>query len=297
MLLSADRYRAGFSVRRAIMTALLSAAVVAIGACERSGMTGSGTKRTGSSGQEVVRITGSSTIAPLVAKLASVYEREHPGVRIDVETGGSSRGIADVRRGLADIGMVSRSLGEGENDLDGRTIARDGVAVVVHASNPIAGLSAEQVRSIFTGRVSNWSEIGGEDRAIVVVHKADGRSTQEVFLEHFRLAPGEIRPSAVIGDNAQGIKTIAGSRGAVGYISIGAVERSAEGGEPVRTVPIDGIEATTKSLRSGEHPIARDLLLVTHGAVSPEADRFIEFTRSARAARYIDGFSFVQADE
>ncbi|TVS07174.1 MAG: hypothetical protein EA423_04645 [Phycisphaerales bacterium] len=171
------------------------------------------------------------------------------------------------------------------------------MALVVHASNPIAGLSAEEVRSIFTGRVSDWSGVGGRERKIVVVHKADGRSTQEVFLGHFRLAPGQVRPSAVIGDNAQGIKTIAGSPGAIGYISIGAVERSAREGEPVRTVWIDGIPATTESLRNGNYPIARDLVLVTRGEASPAAEAFIEFTRSARADRYINGFSFVQADE
>ncbi|TVS05514.1 MAG: phosphate ABC transporter substrate-binding protein, partial [Phycisphaerales bacterium] len=156
MLLNAVSQRAGASLRRAAMLCLLSAAALAMASCERSGMTGSGTQRTGPSGQDVVRITGSSTMAPLIAELASVYEKENAGVRIDIETGGTSRGIADVRRGVADIGMVSRALSPGEADLDARTIARDGVALVVHASNPIASLSAEEVRSIFTGRVSDW---------------------------------------------------------------------------------------------------------------------------------------------
>ena len=99
-------------------------------------------------------LTGSSSVAPLAGEIARRFEASHPGVRIDVQTGGSSRGLADLRRGSADIGMVSRALNSSEADLQATTIALDGVAVIVNSSNPVQTLTDEQIRGIFTGRIA-----------------------------------------------------------------------------------------------------------------------------------------------
>ena len=104
-------------------------------------------------------LTGSSTVAPLVAEIGKRFESKHRGVRVDVQSGGSSRGITDVRQGLADIGMVSRALKDEEKDLQGFTIARDGVGIIVHKDNLVQSLSDEQVVSIYTGKVTNWEEL------------------------------------------------------------------------------------------------------------------------------------------
>jgi phosphate transport system substrate-binding protein len=146
---------------------------------------------------------------------------------VDVQTGGSSRGIADARKGLADIGLVSRGLGPGESDLRASTIAIDGISVIVHASNAVAALSDAQIRAIYSGAGSNWREFGGVDRRITVVNKAAGRSTLELFLDHFGLRNSDVKAQVVIGDNQQGIKTVAGNRGAIGYVSIGTAEYAA----------------------------------------------------------------------
>ena len=244
---------------------------------------------------EVVRVTGSSTIAPMIAELAAAFERRNLSVRIDVEAGGSSRGLADVRRGTADIGMVSRALRADESDLQGHLFARDGVAMIVHASNPVVDLSREQVIGIFTGMITNWSEVGGPDLRISVVHKADGRSTQEVFLAHFGLRPADVKPHVVIGDNQQGIKTVAGARGAIGYVSIGAAEVAVNEGLALRPLPLDGAPPTTDAVRSGVFPLSRDLVLVTRGPLSGAASSFIDFLRSSEADDTIRGFSFVAA--
>lgn len=132
-------------------------------------------------------ITGSSTIAPLVAEIAQRYEREHPGVRIDVQSGGSSRGIADVRGGLANIAMVSRALAVGEQALHAYPIARDGVGLIVSARNAVPELSDAQVASVYRGEIRSWAQLGGRDAKVVVVHKAEGRATLEVFLANVRI--------------------------------------------------------------------------------------------------------------
>lgn len=238
-------------------------------------------------------VTGSSTIAPLVGDLAKQFESKHPGVRIDVQTGGSSRGIHDAREGLADIGMVSRNLHDDEQDLSVFPIARDGIGIIVHRDNPVEELRHEQVVGIYTGRLTNWQQVGGGDATIVVVNKAEGRSTLELFLEHFGLKNSDIDADVVIGDNQQGIKTVAGNPDAIGYVSIGTAEYDALHGVPIRLLPVGGIAATVENVRNGSFPLARTLNLVTRSRPSGLADEFIRFAQSEAAHETIAKHYFV----
>ncbi len=225
-------------------------------------------------------LTGSSTVAPLALEIAKRFESRHPAARIDVQTGGSSRGIADARRGLADIGMVSRALKPDEDDLLAFPIARDGVCVILHHENPVESLSDEQVVAIYTGKVDNWSQVGGRDAAVTVVNKAEGRSTLELFCEYFDLKSRDVRADVVIGDNEQGIKTVAGNPNAIGYVSIGTAEYDASQGASIRLLPVGGIAASVKNVASGEFPLSRRLNLVTRREPSGLAKELIEFARS-----------------
>jgi len=238
-------------------------------------------------------LTGSSTIAPLAAEIAKRFESLHPGVRIDVQTGGSSRGVSDARSGAADIGMASRALNPEEADLHAFAIARDGVAVIVHASNPIGELSADQIRAIYTGQLRHWSELGGPNTEITVVNKAEGRSTLELFLHHFGLKAEQIRASIVIGDNEQGVKTVAGNPGAIGYVSIGTAEYAVREGVPLKLLPLNGVAASTEHVRDGSFPLARPLNLVTREAPQGLAAALIEYARSAQVHDIVKDLYFV----
>ncbi len=243
--------------------------------------------------RQTLMITGSSTLAPLIAEIAKRFERLHPGIRVDVQTGGSSRGIADVRNGVAAIGMVSRALADSEADLHGHPIALDGVALIVHASNPIRALSDDEVRAIYTGKIRNWREVGGEDAPITVVHKAEGRATLERFLAYFKLDNTAIKPDVVIGDNEQGIKTVAGNRHAIGYVSIGTAANDIAHGVPIRMLATGGHTPSLEAVETGRFPITRPLLLVTRTAPSGSARRFIAFARSEAVHDLVRGQSFV----
>jgi len=225
-------------------------------------------------------LTGSSTIAPLAAEVGKRFEKLNPGVRVDVQSGGSSRGVNDARAGLADIGMASRALTEAERDLQSYPIAMDGIGVIVHRSNPVQMLSDTQIVGIYTGRIGNWKAVGGPDRRITVVNKAEGRSTLELFLQHFHLKNSDIKAQVVIGDNQQGIKTVAGNPGAIGYVSIGTAEFEETQGSPIRLLPMNGVAATVDNVRTGRFPLARPLNLVTKGAPAGVFRRFIDFARS-----------------
>lgn len=239
-------------------------------------------------------LTGSSTVAPLALEMGKRFEANNPGVRVDVQTGGSSRGVADATSGLADIGMVSRALAPDEAKiLVVHTIAMDGVALIVHASNPVKQLDDAQIKAVYTGRIRDWHAAGGPSRPIVVVNKAEGHSTLELFLHYTGLKNSQIRAQAVIGDNEQGIKTVAGNPGAIGYVSIGAAEYAVEHGVPIKLLPMAGVEATTGAVRSGRFPLSRPLNLVTRGAPSPLARRFIAFAQSPAVRDLIEAQYFV----
>ena len=137
-------------------------------------------------------LTGSSTIAPLAAEIAKRYEAEHSGVRIDVQSGGSSRGVADARQGVANLGMVSRELKDNEKDLQAFTIAKDGVSIITNSENPVKSLTDKQIVDIYTDKINNWKQVGGKDAPITVVNKAEGRSTLELFAGHFKLNTKDI---------------------------------------------------------------------------------------------------------
>ena len=243
-----------------------------------------------------LQLTGSSTVGPLVLEIAKRFEMQHPGVRVDVQTGGSSRGMSDTRRGLADIGMVSRGLRDGESDLLGHTIALDGIAVIVHEDNPIDGLTDRQIIDVYTGKIVNWNQVGGDDAPIVVVHKAEGRSTQELFLHYFDIDPRAVRASIIIGDNQQGMKTISADRRGIGYVSIGAGEHAVASGVPLRLLPLNDIEPTTANVLNGTYPLRRSLNLVTSGTPAGLAGSFIEFARSGQVTDIVRDLCFVPAE-
>lgn len=225
-------------------------------------------------------LTGSSTVAPLATEIAKRFEAQHPAVRIDVQTGGSGKGIADVRQGVADIGMASRPLAGDEADLTAHQIAADGVGLIIHASNPVDELTREQILAIYTDQINNWKDVGGEDREVTVVHKAEGRATLEVFLEHFEMDNPSVKGDVIVGENEHAVKTVAGTEGAIGYVSIGTAEADIHAGVPIRLLPLNGVDANTSNVASGAFPMSRPLNLVTADSTSPLAIEFIRFCQS-----------------
>lgn len=225
-------------------------------------------------------ITGSSTLAPLIAEIGKRFESLHPKVRVDVQTGGSSRGVADTRQGLADIGMVSRTMKAEEKDLHAFPVARDGVGVILHKENPVRSLTDEHVIAIYTGKTTNWKDVGGKDAAITVVNKAEGRSTLELFLHYFKLNNTDIKAQVIIGDNEQGVKTVAGNRNAIGYVSIGTAEYDESQGVPIKLLPVGAVAASTETVRNGTFPLSRPLHIITRTPPVGLAEAFIDFAQS-----------------
>lgn len=247
----------------------------------------------GSGSSPTIRVTGASTIGPLATELGKAFEAAHPHVRVDVQTGGSSRGINDTRGGLNDLGMVSRPLKDDESDLTAYPLALDGITVIVHANNPIAALTRAQIVAIFTGKVTNWQQVGGPDAPISVVNKEEGRSTLELFCSYYQLKNSDIVAHAVIGDNLQGIKTVVASPHAIGYVSVGTAEYEAARGIPIKLLPIDGVAATSANIANGTFPLARPLNLVAKSPPEGVVKEFLQFATSPAAHRFVVENGFV----
>lgn len=249
----------------------------------------------GDGDQQTLTITGSSTMAPFMADIAAAFEQRHAGYRLDVQSGGSSRGIRDVRQGIADLGMVSRSLRDEESDLQAYLVARDGLTMLVHAVNPLRQLTRDEVVALYRGQYDNWNELVDYDESVTIVNKSSGRATLAVFLEHFDLNNSEIDADMVIGENQQAIRSVAGNRGAIAYISIGTAHHEIEQGVSIHTVALNGREPDEQAVADGSYPLVRNLHLVSDGPLTETGRRFLEFVRSQDGMEHIRNHFFIPA--
>jgi phosphate transport system substrate-binding protein len=264
-------------LRKIIFGIALTGLMVVGNACSR---TSSSSRSTAVPAQprQILHLTGSSTVAPLVSEMARRFEQTHSDVQIVIETGGSGRGVSDARAGTADIGMASRALNDDERDLLGFLIARDGICLLVNKCNPVRSLTNAQVVGIYTGVIKNWKEVGGLDAPIQVVSRTEGRSEVELFLHYFKLQKADIKAQAEAGDNSVGVQMVANNRDAIVYMSAGESERCA---------------ATARNIRSGNYPLSRPLTLVTKGFPSGSKEEFINYCLSWQVTDIVRAQQFV----
>ncbi|HWJ77418.1 MAG TPA: phosphate ABC transporter substrate-binding protein [Niallia sp.] len=227
--------------------------------------------------KQTIAISGSTSVGPLAEKLAAKY-KEHANTKIEINQIGSSAGITNAMNGVSEIGMSSRDLKEEEktSNLKEVIIAYDGIVVVTHPSNKVKNLSLEQVKRIFTGEVTNWKEVGGEDMEIVVVSREDGSGSRDAFQEIVGYGSGELIKNAIIASGNGNIKTtVANNKHAVGFISFEYID------DTISTMNIDGIEATAENVLEQKYRLSRPFLFVyKENNLSGAGQKFIDFILS-----------------
>jgi phosphate transport system substrate-binding protein len=239
-------------------------------------------------------VAGSATLAPLLQQIAERFEHDHPTVHIHVESGTSAEAVAATRSGLADVGMMTRLLQPGEAGVDLFPLARDGMAFIVHKSNPVARLNQRQVAGLFSGLFLNWKEVGGTDRAVVPISHVEGRALRHLFLERFGLLARQVVPGPAVGSSEQAIHSVSEHPGAIAYVSLGEAVLAARGKrQPIRLVALDGVAPTPENVERGAYPITRPLALITRMSPGEPARAFVEFARSPQVHQVIrkKGFS------
>lgn len=232
----------------------------------------------------VVNTDGSTSMEKVVKGLGEVFMEENDGVTVNYSGTGSGAGVEAAISGTADIGLASRALKDEEkaNGAVEHIVALDGVAVVVNPQNPAADLTVEQIAQIFTGEISNWSELGGADAPIAVYGREAGSGTRGAFEEIVDIEDVcvYVNEYSSTGDM---IGSIAGNPNAIGYASLSAVN------DTVKAVKVSGVDCTEETIRSGSYQIQRPFVMITkEGAeLSEAAQAFLDYAMSDEAAEII----------
>jgi phosphate transport system substrate-binding protein len=231
--------------------------------------------------QADLTVVGSTSVEPFAEALAEEYMNHHSREKIYVQGGGSSAGIQAVRTAAAQVGMSSRNLMPEERDLIAVPIAYDAIAVIVHPSNPIPNLNVEQIRTIFSGQVTEWSAVNGRKHPITMVTREEGSGTREAF-QHLLMGKTEISLSGLVQDSNGAIRqVVADDPNAIGYISLGLVN------ERVKAVKIENIEPNVENIKRQSYRIIRPFLFVFKTQPQGLAKSFLDYILSEEGQKIL----------
>jgi phosphate transport system substrate-binding protein len=227
----------------------------------------------------MLEINGSTTVLPIAQIVAEQYMKEYPNTRISLSGGGSGNGIKAIIDGTTDIANSSRFIKQSEVDqavAKGRypvpfAVAYDALTPVVHPSNPVSNLTLAQLKDIYLGKFKNWSELGGDNRPIVVISRDTSSGTyeswSEIVLKGERVFPG----AQLLASSGAVATAVAANRNAVGYVGIGYLNPS------VKAVAVEGVVGSAETAMNGTFPIARALFVFTAGWPKGETMHFINY--------------------
>jgi phosphate transport system substrate-binding protein len=227
-----------------------------------------------------LRISGSLILFPLVTDIAHRFEAQHPGISVDVQPGGASKGEADVRSGASEIGMLPRGLTDTDRDLFAFPIARGGVAVIVNAKNPVNAINTGQLIGIVTGRISNWSALGGRDAPVNLALRREGEGTTEFILGQLKLRRAQVTQHTPITSGAAAINFAATTEHGVALASVGAARRSARAGLPIKLLAYNGVSPDQRTIQNHVYALSRPLTLITRSLPKGLEKQFIEYALS-----------------
>ena len=282
--------------------ALTLLTLVLLAAC---GSPSGGTPRTGSP-NSVVNI-GSDTMVNLALGWAEAYQAQHPEVSLSVTGGGSGTGLAALINGTTDIANASRPIKDEERakaEANGVTpvefvVARDAIAIIVHPQNPVQQLTLAQLSAMYQGQITNWAEVGGEDRPIVLLSRETNSGTHVYFLEHvLRLSDAEdpalFSPDTLLLPSSEGISTeVRRNPNAIGYDGLGYVT------DDLKTVAVAAdeggpfIQPSIEAVNNQTYPIARDLYMYTAGEPSGALEAYMNWVLGPEAQQIVADLGFV----
>lgn len=246
---------------------------------------------------ETVSVVGSSSVSPIMEVLGETYAKSHD-VTVEVQGPGSSAGVRAAHDGSSDLGMSSRELKDSEkaDNIKEVVIARDGIAVVVHNNNPVTDLSKEEVAKIYKGEITNWKQVGGDDKPIVVATRDTASGTRGAFEDIMSLKKkiNGIKVSAisqraqVASGNGQLKTIVANNPFAIGYISLGSVDGS------VKPLSIDNHKPSIAAIKAGEYGVQRPFLVVyKDGRPSQAALDFLTWVKGPEGQKIVADKGFI----
>lgn len=241
-----------------------------------------------------VSTDGSTSMAKVIGALGEAFTNANPDASFTYNPTGSSAGITAVSEGRCDIGLASRSLKDEEKEqgLAETILALDGIAIIVNTENAVEDLSLEDIAKIYTGEITNWSEVGGEDAEIVLIGREAGSGTRDGF-ESITGTTDACKYRQELTSTGDVITTVSGNPGAIGYASLASVK------DTVKKVSVDGVEATEDTVKDGSYKVQRPFVLVTKEGteLSEAAQVFFDYVTSVDAAEIISAAGAVPVAE
>ena len=246
----------------------------------------------------VISMDGSTTVGPIAKAFLAEFKKQNPKVEIQLSESGSGNGAKALLNGSCDIANMSRFMKNTEFEACtqkgvypvAHVIALDGIAPIVHPSNPVKNLTIEQIKKIYTGDIKNWKDVGGPDKDIVVISRDTNSGTYEAWMEMVLGKEARMVSSAEYRGSSGLVRArVAATPGAIGYIGVGYVD------DTVRGVPVNGIEPTPVTVRNGTYPISRPLFMFTNGypAMGSDLYNFVTMYLTAEGQKIIEGIGFV----
>lgn len=256
-----------------IWSSMVIAAVLAMGT-----MTGCG-----NSSQKTVSTDGSTSMEKVIGYLSEAYMEKYADVKVTYNPTGSGAGIQAVQEERCDIGLASRNLkNEEKADLNETIVAIDGIAVIVNPENPVADLTVEQIAQVYTGEVTNWQEVGGDDAPIVCIGREAASGTRDGF-ESITGTADSCKYAQELTSTGDVVQTVSSNPNAIGYASLASVS------DKVQTISVEGVMPSDETILSGDYKIQRNFVLVTKKdkELTGSAKEFFDFCMSSEADEYI----------
>ncbi|MEH6452798.1 MAG: phosphate ABC transporter substrate-binding protein [Psychromonas sp.] len=245
-----------------------------------------------------VSVSGSTSVSNVVEVLAETYQK-NTNNRVDVQGMGSSAGIIAATNGTSMLGMSSRVLRANELTpfLEQTVIAKDGIAIVINESNPVSDLTLSEVNKIYRNKITNWKQVGGDDKKIVVVTREASSGTREAFERIVGLKKSvngiqvtNISPSALVGNGNGMVKTlVSNNQNAISFISLGSVDDST-----LKVLKINGVVSSDENIVSGEYQIARPFIFVFNKNVPKEAHDFMQYVLSDEGQQIVEEQGYIR---
>ena len=244
------------------------------------------------SNKEAVATDGSTSMNKVIGALGEAFEAD-TGITVTYNATGSGAGIQAVQEGRCDIGLSSRNLKteELEKGLEATVLAYDGIAIIVNPNNPVSDLTVETIAKIYTGEITNWSEVGGSDAEIVLIGREAGSGTRDGF-ESITDTEDVCKYRQELTSTGDVITTVASNPAAIGYASLASVK------DTVKSLTVDGIVPSEVTIKDGSYIVQRPFVLVTKANTkfSESAQKFFDYITSSEASEIISNAGVVPAN-
>lgn len=242
-----------------------------------------------------VVITGSTSVDKILNDMIDEFQAINPDVTINYTGTGSSAGIADTLAGSNDLGASSREVKEEEkaDNIKEVVFAHDGIAVITNPANPVADISVENLAKIYSGEITNWNQLGGNDAPIVIVSREGASGTRSAFEELIKLedAGGLSEDAMVVEGNGNVQTSVAGNENAIGYVSFSFID------DTVKALTVESVEATAENAKAGSYPLSRPFLFVyDENNYTPQTQAFVEFALSEDGQSYVEAHGGIKID-